>query len=95
MLIFFIFFQKLVVKPDQLIKRRGKLGLIKVNVDFNGVREWLKPRLGENIKVRNFSSSYLIISGKPPIHLYRTLFPVLDDPLSWREIFEAQVLHPR
>lgn len=33
------------VKPDQLIKRRGKLGLVGVNLDLNGVREWLKSRL--------------------------------------------------
>uniref|UniRef100_A0A8C9Y556 ATP-citrate synthase n=1 Tax=Sander lucioperca TaxID=283035 RepID=A0A8C9Y556_SANLU len=36
--------QRLVVKPDQLIKRRGKLGLVGVNLDLNGVREWLKSR---------------------------------------------------
>lgn len=36
--------EKLVVKPDQLIKRRGKLGLVGVNLDLNGVKEWLKPR---------------------------------------------------
>ncbi|XP_049601767.1 ATP-citrate synthase [Syngnathus scovelli] len=37
--------ERLVVKPDQLIKRRGKLGLVGVNLDLNGVREWLKARL--------------------------------------------------
>lgn len=37
--------QRLVVKPDQLIKRRGKLGLVGVNLDLNGVRDWLKSRL--------------------------------------------------
>lgn len=28
--------QKLVVKPDQLIKRQGKLGVIKAGVDLEG-----------------------------------------------------------
>ncbi|XP_026181163.1 ATP-citrate synthase [Mastacembelus armatus] len=37
--------ERLVVKPDQLIKRRGKLGLVGVNLDLNGVKDWLKPRL--------------------------------------------------
>ncbi|XP_047214791.1 ATP-citrate synthase-like [Girardinichthys multiradiatus] len=37
--------ERLVVKPDQLIKRRGKLGLFGVNLDLNGVKEWLKPHL--------------------------------------------------
>ncbi|XP_036428027.1 ATP-citrate synthase isoform X2 [Colossoma macropomum] len=37
--------ERLVVKPDQLIKRRGKLGLVGVDLDLQGVQEWLKPRL--------------------------------------------------
>ncbi|XP_071481540.1 ATP-citrate synthase-like, partial [Diadema antillarum] len=43
--------ERLVVKPDQLIKRRGKLGLIKVNADLAGVKEWLSTRLGHDIEV--------------------------------------------
>lgn len=43
--------EKLVVKPDQMIKRRGKLGLIKVNADYAGVQEWVKERLGKNTQV--------------------------------------------
>lgn len=43
--------EKLVVKPDQLIKRRGKLGLIKVNVDFATVQEWVKERMGKDQKI--------------------------------------------
>uniref|UniRef100_A0A8C8DSY6 ATP-citrate synthase n=1 Tax=Oryzias sinensis TaxID=183150 RepID=A0A8C8DSY6_9TELE len=45
--------QRLVVKPDQLIKRRGKLGLIGVNLDLNGVKNWLKPRLNKEATVYN------------------------------------------
>lgn len=41
----------LVVKPDQLIKRRGKLGLIKVNVDFAQCKQWIGERLGKDTKV--------------------------------------------
>lgn len=37
--------KRLVVKPDQLIKRRGKLGLVGINKDLQGVREWLKDHL--------------------------------------------------
>ncbi|KAK1794461.1 hypothetical protein P4O66_011324, partial [Electrophorus voltai] len=36
---------RLVVKPDQLIKRRGKLGLVGVDLDLQGVQDWLKPHL--------------------------------------------------
>lgn len=35
----------LVVKPDQLIKRRGKAGLIKVNVKFDEVKAWILERV--------------------------------------------------
>ena len=44
-------FQKLVVKPDQLIKRRGKLGLIKVNVDLQQAKEWISEKMGKNVQV--------------------------------------------
>lgn len=37
--------QRLVVKPDQLIKRRGKLGLVGINLDLAGVQEWLRTHL--------------------------------------------------
>ncbi|XP_071108684.1 ATP-citrate synthase-like [Haliotis cracherodii] len=42
---------KLVVKPDQLIKRRGKLGLIKAGADLAGCREWLNGKLGKDFKI--------------------------------------------
>lgn len=37
--------QKLVAKPDQMIKRRGKLGLLKVNATWDEVQEWIKEKL--------------------------------------------------
>lgn len=39
------------MKPDQLIKRRGKLGLIKVDVDLNGVREWLADKMSDEVEI--------------------------------------------
>uniref|UniRef100_A0A8C6QQP7 ATP citrate synthase n=1 Tax=Nannospalax galili TaxID=1026970 RepID=A0A8C6QQP7_NANGA len=55
--------QSLVVKPDQLIKRRGKLGLVGVNLSLDGVKSWLKPRLGHEAtvgKARGFLKNFLI-----------------------------------
>ena len=43
--------QPLVVKPDQLIKRRGKLGLIKVNASLAEVKQWVGERLGKDQKI--------------------------------------------
>jgi ATP citrate (pro-S)-lyase len=42
---------KLVVKPDQLIKRRGKNGLLGINLDWQGVQKWITERAGKSIKV--------------------------------------------
>ncbi|CAB3370648.1 Hypothetical predicted protein [Cloeon dipterum] len=43
--------EKLVVKPDQLIKRRGKLGLIEVNCDLATAKSWIEQRIGKDIKI--------------------------------------------
>lgn len=43
--------QRLVVKPDQLIKRRGKLGLVGINLTLDQVKAWLKQRLGQETTV--------------------------------------------
>lgn len=45
--------QQLVVKPDQLIKRRGKLGLIGVNKNFSEVKEWIEQRMNKDQKIGN------------------------------------------
>ncbi|MPC18270.1 ATP-citrate synthase [Portunus trituberculatus] len=45
--------QKLVVKPDQLIKRRGKLGLIKVGTDLAGVQSWVDERMNKDQQTRD------------------------------------------
>ena len=39
------------VKPDQLIKRRGKLGLIAVGVDFATAKDWVDARMNKDQKV--------------------------------------------
>ena len=42
--------EKLVVKPDQLIKRRGKLGLLLVNKSYDEVKAWINSKRGQSIK---------------------------------------------
>ncbi len=41
----------LVVKPDQLIKRRGKAGLLAVNKTWSEVVQWIKDRMNKECKV--------------------------------------------
>ncbi|XP_073428475.1 ATP-citrate synthase isoform X2 [Dendrobates tinctorius] len=55
--------EPLVVKPDQLIKRRGKLGLVGVNLNLDQVKSWLKPRLGHETtiaKAKGILKNFLI-----------------------------------
>ena len=42
---------RLVVKPDQLIKRRGKAGLLAINKTWPEVVEWIKERMNKECKV--------------------------------------------
>lgn len=42
---------KLVVKPDQLIKRRGKAGLLAINKTWPEVVEWIKERMNKECTV--------------------------------------------
>ena len=39
------------MKPDQLIKRRGKLGLIKVNANFSEVKQWVGEKMGVDMQI--------------------------------------------
>jgi ATP citrate (pro-S)-lyase len=41
----------LVVKPDQLIKRRGKAGLVGIKLDWEGVKNWIRERMDKEIQV--------------------------------------------
>jgi ATP citrate (pro-S)-lyase len=43
---------KLVAKPDQLIKRRGKAGLLALNKTWPEARQWIAERAGKPQKVR-------------------------------------------
>jgi ATP citrate (pro-S)-lyase len=42
---------KLVAKPDQLIKRRAKAGLLSLNKDWKETKEWITQRAGKPQKV--------------------------------------------
>ncbi|TFY51323.1 hypothetical protein EVJ58_g10629, partial [Rhodofomes roseus] len=46
-----VFTTKLVAKPDQLIKRRGKAGLLALNKTWDEAKEWIQARAGKPQKV--------------------------------------------
>ena len=43
--------EKLVVKPDQLIKRRGKSKLLLLNADWKDVEKWIRARMNKQVTV--------------------------------------------
>ncbi|KAK4051667.1 ATP citrate lyase subunit 1 [Microbotryomycetes sp. JL221] len=45
-----VFTDKLVVKPDQLIKRRGKAGLLGLNKTWADGRKWIEERAGKHVE---------------------------------------------
>jgi ATP citrate (pro-S)-lyase len=44
---------KLVAKPDQLIKRRGKSGLLLLNADWTQAKAWIESHAGKDVHVRS------------------------------------------
>jgi ATP citrate (pro-S)-lyase len=44
--------RKLVAKPDMLIKRRGKSGLLCLNKEWEESRKWIEERAGKLQQVR-------------------------------------------
>ena len=59
-----VFTTKLVAKPDQLIKRRGKAGLLALNKTWDEAKEWIRARAGKPQKVSCGSPS----PSSPPPH---------------------------
>ncbi|KAI8848944.1 citrate synthase-like protein [Chytridium lagenaria] len=50
--------ERLVCKPDQLIKRRGKNGLLGINLDWANVKQWISARAGTKFNLEK-TSGYL------------------------------------
>ncbi|KAH7912617.1 ATP citrate lyase [Hygrophoropsis aurantiaca] len=48
---------KLVAKPDQLIKRRGKAGLLALNKDWQQAKEWIVQRAGKPQQVESVTGT--------------------------------------
>ena len=50
--------QKLVAKPDQLIKRRGKAGLLCVKKDFEECKQWILERMCKSLTVESVTGIF-------------------------------------
>ncbi|OJT09205.1 ATP-citrate synthase [Trametes pubescens] len=52
-----VFNTKLVAKPDQLIKRRGKAGLLALNKTWDEAKPWIQQRAGKPQKVESVTGT--------------------------------------
>ncbi|KAH9939191.1 citrate synthase-like protein [Amylocystis lapponica] len=52
-----VFTTKLVAKPDQLIKRRGKAGLLALNKTWEEAKPWIQERAGKPQKVESITGT--------------------------------------
>jgi len=48
---------RLVVKPDQLIKRRGKAGLVGIKLDWKATQQWMAQRMQQEIQVEHVTGT--------------------------------------
>ena len=60
------------MKPDQLVKRRGKLGLVKVDTDVCGVREWLSEHMGQELEIEAAKLCCRVQLGSKVQHVHHT-----------------------
>jgi ATP citrate (pro-S)-lyase len=51
--------ETLVVKPDQLIKRRGKAGLVGIRLDWDAVKAWIGQRMDTEVTVEGRTTGRL------------------------------------
>jgi ATP citrate (pro-S)-lyase len=49
----------LVVKPDQLIKRRGKAGLVGIRLDWEGVKSWIGEHMDAEVTIEERTTGRL------------------------------------
>ncbi|QSL65631.1 hypothetical protein MERGE_002944 [Pneumocystis wakefieldiae] len=57
--------EQLVAKPDQLIKRRGKLGLVCLKRNWKDVRSWIEGLAGKEQRVENVSGILNVFLCEP------------------------------
>ena len=67
-----VFSSKLVAKPDQLIKRRGKAGLLALNKTWEEAKEWIVARAGKPQKASGPLCALHVVVSWCPVNLVGT-----------------------
>ena len=88
-----VFNTKLVAKPDQLIKRRGKAGLLALNKTWDEAKGWVQQRAGKPQKV-SLLSSRLLCAHFPFVPLSLRPFSSLSHAVLYRHCSSAFTLSP-
>jgi len=80
--------QKLVAKPDQLIKRRGKAGLIAVNKTFSEAKDWVMERMCKEQKIETVTGqlTHFIIEPLVPHQQEEEFYICLHSTRNYDEI---------
>lgn len=98
-----VFNTKLVAKPDQLIKRRGKAGLLALNKTWDEAKAWIAQRAGRPQKVSRssyfcfvFMAAYTMKNGYQDFNLRLQIFVhVTDESPGRKRHREVEQLHRR
>ena len=76
-----VFNTRLVAKPDQLIKRRGKAGLLALNKTWDEAKPWIAQRAGKPQKVGLVTSALLLSRYPCSAIIGKTCYPPSIDHL--------------
>jgi len=81
--------QKLVAKPDNLVKRRGKHGLVYVNKTYDEVRKWIEERMQKEFTLDNTTGilDHFIIEPVTPHTDAEELYVCVQSHRTFDEIY--------
>merc|ERR1719214_518042 len=81
--------EKLVAKPDQLVKRRGKHGLVYVNKTYDEVRKWIEERMQKDITLDGVTGvlDHFIIEPITPHKDEEEMYVCIQSHRSFDEIY--------
>ncbi|KAL0295864.1 UNVERIFIED_CONTAM: ATP-citrate synthase alpha chain protein 2 [Sesamum calycinum] len=72
---------KLVVKPDMLFGKRGKSGLVALNLDLAGVAAFVKERLGKEVEMGGCKGPITTFMLNHLFHIMRNFLNIVSERL--------------
>ena len=78
--------ERLVVKPDMIIGKRGKHGLVLLDENWDGVKQWLETKRDSEVKLNNVSGRLTHFLIEPFVETEKEYYISLSSTLSGTEI---------